>query len=777
MPERFTVNPSSLISNLSPVNSGIGAWKVSLGLFRAYALIISLVIWTARDASAEPGKVSASDGASWIVETILNPKEQSEAIQTRANAHVDAVNELYCGDEPTAPDEQSTTGCDDAQFEIGGNGAVKFRHEKESGTWCLSLGSSSDAFARPRALLLPRGATKPSAGVCGEVKPGVVYKPLECGKHEAVTLTVWDRPYPREGDSSETKLTEKDVISVFDKVVTALLVEQWLASLHAEANDAPLTRLYERANALNREADSGLQSEFDSARIEVLTNVRTFMHSTTANPQALFPNLDASNSSWRSTFQPRMMTLAKTASDVVTAEVPRAPLDVGMSGSAYLSYLDERLHRACPPDDERNGAAKTPLDSLPATKKDSAEAQPCHLKSKKLTEYVNESRMNSKDLLSVLALYALARGNSSVWQKASKDVAIGRTRLRFVLPATRTLSKVIAAKPNSGPRRAKSVEPTYGETKTGFFAHDIPRGVEITAAFPEGTEVASAPVAAVAALAEVLVQLGTVNKPAVEGTPPPLSRPSPFETDPMAIQALSAAVRTEPSAPLTTQLVVRTVQPNKEYNLLLCTQKECGANTDKEKITASRTFRVKQRHHSISLGAELAGNISGEGAYPIGGYRFSQVGGVEGPDQLYRLDERSDIADHFTTSSLLLYYPFAPLEKGWFLDGFVVAAGPSLFRGGDSDFLKQWNFRVGLDPWGNSGLLVTAGYSLRYIQIPTELEPGAIIAVARDASPRPFDKEQAKGHYFSMGITLDSKVLTDAAGKLLGNEGSKEADK
>lgn len=198
-----------------------------------------------------------------------------------------------------------------------------------------------------------------------------------------------------------------------------------------------------------------------------------------------------------------------------------------------------------------------------------------------------------------------------------------------------------------------------------------------------------------------------------------------------------------------------------QYVLQICRNAAaCNDKTSDEDRSALLRIDVQNHHLCVSTATEMALNYVVDNQ-PIGGYRFEQIGGVTGPDQFWQLRQQNAFVDHVTFSQLVVGYPFCRTENRW-ADGLGFAFGPSVFNGSGVDFLTQWNFRpIVWEPWFARGLLITLGFAVRTIQVPTaEFPDGVVLAVDRNMNVAPKFSSDTKAIWeLSLGLAVDLSVL------------------
>lgn len=210
------------------------------------------------------------------------------------------------------------------------------------------------------------------------------------------------------------------------------------------------------------------------------------------------------------------------------------------------------------------------------------------------------------------------------------------------------------------------------------------------------------------------------------------------------------------------------VEVDHHYSLRVCRADTCDAETPPAKVTADVSIETRAPHAIVSMGTEVAGNVPLNPAeqVPLGGYRFNEVGGATGIERLFSLQGRSDAASAFTFSALVLVYPFARVRNPN-VQGIVFGAGPTVFSGDDVQFLKQWNLRAGYELPFARGVVIGFGFGVRAVEVPTRLPVGALVSVPQTGAPPAFDTSTRFMWVFSFGLTIDLKVLGEAA-KLVG---------
>lgn len=229
------------------------------------------------------------------------------------------------------------------------------------------------------------------------------------------------------------------------------------------------------------------------------------------------------------------------------------------------------------------------------------------------------------------------------------------------------------------------------------------------------------------------------------------------------------------SSPFTSRMVpADELEAGYAYEARICRDTaECTLDTDKTKVTARRRFVVEEAHAIFSTATELAGMISTSDR-PLGGYEFQPIGGVSGPQEFHQLRAVDRASDYLTISQLLVIYPAAAIsDEPQFVERFAIGLGPTLFRSDEPEFLKQWNFRAGLELVDR--LMLTAGYSFRFVDEPAgRYRAGDQIAIDRGDDPPKFQTDRKLVHLIGVGIAVDLAVLGDAAsavGRVFDGEG------
>lgn len=217
----------------------------------------------------------------------------------------------------------------------------------------------------------------------------------------------------------------------------------------------------------------------------------------------------------------------------------------------------------------------------------------------------------------------------------------------------------------------------------------------------------------------------------------------------------------------TTRVLATGVKPGREHRFFVCSEAMCTQDTKDERIVAEIKQPVRARHRLFSTATEVALGLNPHRAgVPLGGYRLKDVGGSFGPDRYRRLVREETWSDLLTFSQLVVVYPFVYCGKPH-LDGLAVALGPTFATGREAAIGSEWAFRAAYEPVVLPGILFTAGFSVRAIKKPRDVEVGTTFAVPRAGTDPNFATNNEWGVLLSIGIALDLSVLADVAGDIV----------
>lgn len=182
-------------------------------------------------------------------------------------------------------------------------------------------------------------------------------------------------------------------------------------------------------------------------------------------------------------------------------------------------------------------------------------------------------------------------------------------------------------------------------------------------------------------------------------------------------------------------------------------------------VVGASSFKTFASHRVASLIVEEAYNAKGQ--YATSGYGYVPISQTSG-DQLYQLQALDRTGDHLTLSALAVAYPFALIHERWarYPWGLGLAFGPTLMRGSTSELLKQWNLRFvwEADPFHLPYIAFSVGPSWRmYDTIDRSYAGvGSVVSIPRPATAPTFPTESKVDLVWSVGLSIDLAVLTDA---------------